>query len=234
MGVLCVSLQFLTHLSSLFLSKLFVDRLRSSSLDDYRLRVPLHSERDTISLTRLAVGAERSPSTFKRRPARPADTPARRWDSSTGEKKPRDVAQLELDACVTWSPWPAALKMDSGRVLKQRSKPLRLRWKPFSYYLRLVFLWHSNLGSHNVLSLYRINQNIFHTSFSWFLRRLVLTLLDSISYLGMFDICISVPCMLAATMIPDTSCANFTRGRRMQCRCPTLLLRSICFWASRK
>lgn len=116
-------------LCSLLLSILFAN---------YRLRVRHHSERGTTSLTLPAVDAVRLVTTSKSRLARPADTPARRWDSTTGDKRPRVAELMVLDACVTWRPWPAALRMDSGRELKQRNKRLRvIRWSDSSPVLRV-------------------------------------------------------------------------------------------------
>lgn len=95
---------------------------------NHRRKVPLHSEKGTISRTPAAVGAERFPSTSKSPLARLVDTLARRWDNTTGDKKPRVAAQSEQAACVTWSPWPANSRMDSGKALKQRSKPRLIRY----------------------------------------------------------------------------------------------------------
>lgn len=95
--------------------------------DDYRLREPPPSVRDITSPTRLAVVVVRLLTTSKSRLALRADTPLRRWDNTTGPQRLRVAARKELDACVTWSPWPANSRMDSVRELKQRNKLRRNR-----------------------------------------------------------------------------------------------------------
>jgi hypothetical protein len=96
----------------------------SSSIN--RQREPPHSERDITSLTLRAVVVERLPSTSKRRHALPAHTPQRRWETTTGVRRQRDVVLPELDVWATWRPWPGDSRMDSEREPKQRSSPNRL------------------------------------------------------------------------------------------------------------
>lgn len=111
------------------------DNLLHHHCYNHRLRVQPHSERDTTSLTPLAVDAVKWVTTSKSLPALRADTPARRWDSLIGEKKPRVAEPLELAACDTWKPWPENSRTDSGRELKQRSRLLKA-----ARHLFLIFL----------------------------------------------------------------------------------------------
>ncbi len=85
-----------------------------------RPRVPHHSEKGTTSRTRLVVGAERFPTTSKRRHALHADTPPRKWETLTGDKRQRAGELLVLDVWDTWRLWPAGSRMDSGREHKPR------------------------------------------------------------------------------------------------------------------
>jgi len=114
------------HPSLVLLSKSFLDVysnsffLHHASLKYYRQREPHHSEKGTTSRTRLAVAAERLPTTSKRRHALHADTQLRKWETLTGDRRQRAGELLVLDVWDTWRLWPAGSRMDSGREHKPR------------------------------------------------------------------------------------------------------------------
>ena len=95
--------------------------LTTSYLLLHRLREQHPSERDIISLTHLVADVERSLFTFRRRHAVLADTLPRKWGISTGVKKQKAGALLELVAWSTWRPWVGDSKTVSGKAPKPRS-----------------------------------------------------------------------------------------------------------------
>jgi len=101
-------------------------RLVAHENHHYRPRVPLHSESGITRPTLFAVDVEKFLTTSRNRLALRVDTPRRRCENTTGERRPRVAALKELDACDTWRPWPENSRMDSEREHRRKSKQLEL------------------------------------------------------------------------------------------------------------
>jgi len=134
-------------------------RISSISITANRQKVPPHLERDTTSLTLRVAVAERFHTTSKRRHVPHVVTRIKRWGTSIGAKRPRVAVQSELVAWDTWKRFPADLRMDSERELKQRKWP-RHRSLKFIFKQNVSSSFYRTSAIDLILNYVRIENNL--------------------------------------------------------------------------